>query len=266
MTDYVSIFHNAELTLKQHSWFTEEEFENVYGRFKEFETKARTDDEYFEMLIMIVFYSGFKAATVEEKEGIILGHFPNYKQVADYSEVDVHRILSDSEMIKNERKITACISNAKSFKKIIQHYGSFLKYLEAYNAKESFVNLVELKNDLMYRFHYLGDTTVNHFLTDLGYNVLKPDRVISRIFRRLGLIDDEKRILHTIEQGKEFAKQTRYPIRYIDIIFVKLGQQGKSKMFGLADGICLEKSPSCSTCLLKEYCTYYKQNPTINWH
>ena len=94
--------------------------------------------------------------------------------------------------------------------------------------------------------------------------MLKPDRVISRIFKRLGLIDDEEKILQTVEQGREFAKHTGYPIRYIDIIFVKLGQMGKSEMFGLEEGICLEKSPKCMICLLKEYCNYYKQNPTIN--
>jgi DNA-3-methyladenine glycosylase I len=251
--------------LKQHSWFTEIEFQDVYGRFKAFETKIRSDDEYFEMLTMIVFYSGFKAATVENKEKIILSHFPKYTLVTEYSEADIQRIMSDSKMIKNERKIKACISNARTFRRIIQHYGSFLEYLNVYNAKDSFENLIELKNELEYRFDYLGGTTVFHFLTDLGYNVLKPDRVISRIFKRLGLIDDERKLLQTVEQGREFAKHTGYPIRYIDIIFVKLGQMGKSEMFGLEEGICLEKSPKCMVCLLKEYCNYYKQNPTINW-
>lgn len=265
MIDYNSIFHMAELTLKQHSWFTEMEFQDTYGRFKAFETKIRSDDEYFEMLIMIVFYSGFKAATVENKDKIILSHFPKYSLVAEYSEADIQRIMSDSKMIKNERKIKACISNVRTFRRIIQHYGSFLEYLNVYNAKDSFENLIELKNELEYRFDYLGGNTVFHFLTDLGYNVLKPDRVISRIFKRLGLIDNEKKLLQTVEQGREFAKHTGYPIRYIDIIFVKLGQMGESEMFGLEDGICLEKSPKCMICLLKEYCNYYKQNPTINW-
>ena len=265
MIDYNSIFNKAELTLKQHSWFTEKEFQDVYGRFKTFETKIRSDDEYFEMLTMIVFYSGFKAATVESKEKIILSHFPEYSLVAEYTEADIQRIMSDPKMIKNERKIKACISNARAFRRIIQHYGSFLEYLNVYNAKDSFENLIELKNELEYRFDYLGGTTVFHFLTDLGYNVLKPDRVISRIFKRLGLIDDERKLLQTVEQGREFAKHTGYPIRYIDIIFVKLGQMGKSEMFGLEEGICLEKSPKCMVCLLKEYCNYYKQNPTINW-
>ena len=55
MTDYKSIFYKAELTLQQHSWFSEKEFQEAYGRFKTFETKIRTDDDYFEMLVMIVF-------------------------------------------------------------------------------------------------------------------------------------------------------------------------------------------------------------------
>lgn len=62
--DYKSIFSKAEETLRSQSWFSREEFDKTYGRFKKFETRRRTDSECFEILTMIVFFSGFRAATV----------------------------------------------------------------------------------------------------------------------------------------------------------------------------------------------------------
>jgi DNA-3-methyladenine glycosylase I len=258
MTAYKDIFDKAEKTLKQQSWFSDAEFEQCYGRFKKFESRTRTDQEIFEMLAMIPFYSGFRASTVENKEKIILGHLGNYKAVCQYTDNDLQRIVTDPEMIKNKGKINACIANAKLFKDIVDEYGSFQNYLDHFDSDASSDNLVLLKEELQHRFHYLGDTTVYHFLTDLGFNVLKPDRVLSRIFKRLGLIESEAQLSKTVIQGRQFAKATGLPIRYIDIIFVKYGQQGESNMFGLKNGICLEKNPKCDACGLTEYCNYHK--------
>ncbi len=258
MTDYKDIFDKAEETLRQQSWFSDTDFDRQYGRFKKFENKQRTDQELFEILTMIIFYSGFRASTVESKERIILGHLPDHETVARYTDNDLKRILADQQMIRNKRKIKGCIANAKTFKDIVDEHGSFQNYLDSFDANSSFDNLVLLKEELKYLFDYLGDTTVYHFLTDLGFNVLKPDRVMLRIFKRLGLIESEKQLLKTVVQGRQFAKSTGHPIRYIDIIFVKYGQQGESDAFGLKNGICLEKSPDCNVCGLTAYCKYYE--------
>ena len=254
MIDYKDIFDKAEKTLRQQSWFLDTDFDHQYGQFKEFEKRKRTDQEVFEMLTMIIFYSGFRASTVESKKGIILGHLPDHETVSRYTDKDVQRILTDTRMIRNERKIRCCITNGKTFKGIVDKHRSFQNYLDSFEPNASFENLLLLKEELEYRFDYLGGTTVYHFLTDIGFNVLKPDRVLLRIFKRLGLIDSEKQLLKTVVHGQKFAKATGLPIRYIDIIFVKYGQQGESKEFGLKNGICLERNPGCKVCGLSEYC------------
>ena len=260
MTDYNDIFKQTESTLRKYSTFSDSEFDDVYGRFKLFGNKKRTDDDYFEMLVMIIFYSGFKASTVENKERIILGHFPNFETVSKYTDKDFSKIMSDSSMIRNANKIKACIANAKTFKNIVKEFGSFSNYIKSFDADESFENILLLKEELEYRFEYLGGITVYHFLTDLGLKVIKPDRVICRIFKRIGLIENEKQLLKTVIHGRRFAKATNLPIRYIDIIFVKYGQQGESDMFGLKNGICLENNPNCKICGLKKYCKELKNN------
>lgn len=262
MTKYKEIFLNIENTLKQQSWFSEEEFNEQFGKFKKLENRELTDNDYYRMLTMIIFYSGFKSSIVENKRKIILGHFTDFKKVAKYDKKVFQRISSDPEMIKNRIKIQSCINNAVTFENIVNKHGAFKSYLDSFHANESLEQLDELKNDLQYRFEYLGNITVYHFLTDIGFNVLKPDRVITRIFRRLGLIDHDKQYLKTVYHGRNFAKETGYPIRYVDIILVKYGQKGESKMFGLKNGICLELNPNCKVCKLKNYCQYYK-NKTV---
>jgi hypothetical protein len=72
-----------------------------------------TDADYFQKMVHVVFYSGMKAATVTHKLGAINRHFSSYSMVADYGPKDISNILADPNMLKNKRKIAACIYNAK---------------------------------------------------------------------------------------------------------------------------------------------------------
>jgi len=127
-------------------------------------------------------------------------------------------------MIRNKRKIFAVVENAVAFKALIGEYGSFQAYLDSLRPNESFEQLLVLKRDLAPRLSYLGGVTAYHFLTDIGLPVLKPDRVLCRIFHRRGLISDETDIQETVRQGRRFADETGQPIRSIDIVFVAYGQ------------------------------------------
>lgn len=93
-------------------------------------------------------------------------------------------------------------------------------------------------------------------MTDIGLPVLKPDRVITRIFKRLGLINDENALLATVIHGRKFGEATGYSIRFIDIPLVKYGQQGEGDMLKVKGGICLEENPKCNDCGLKTYCSF----------
>lgn len=129
------------------------------------------------------------------------------------------------------------------------------------------MNLILLKEDLEVRFDGLGGITAYHVLTDIGLNVLKPDRVICRLFQRLGLIKGDedvfnKQPLTTIIEGRKFAAATGHPIRYIDIVFVAYGQV-KSIEFGVERGICTD-NPSCNVCHATEFCNYYARKTGEN--
>ncbi len=223
-------------------------------KFKRFENRELTDDQYFSILVFVAFYSGFKAATVTSKRAVIQKHFPSWAAASAYAENDIKNIIGDPEMISHEGKIRACVANAKTFAALISKHGSIKNYIDSYSPTESFENLLLFKEALEASFAYLGGITVYHFMTDIGLPVLKPDRVMSRIFERLGLLENQEQLLKTVIQGRKFAAATGLPIRYIDIVFVAYGQV-KSEEMGIDEGICLTK-PRCAECRIQDHCGF----------
>ncbi len=254
--DYGRVFELTEKTLIQYGSKHENKAKIIQNlsEFKEFETRELTDEDYYEKIVFVIFYSGFRAATVTAKRDIIRSHFPSINQIAKYSKNDINRILSDKNMIRHKKKIEACVKNAKVFKTLIEKHGSIGSYINSFNPRESFENTLNLKNDLLNKLEFIGPTTIFHILTDIGLQVIKPDRVLCRIFHRLGLIESENDLLECVLQGREFAKHTNIPIRYVDIIFVAYGQECSIE-FGIDKGICL-KNPRCEHCGIVEYCNY----------
>ncbi|MDQ7838923.1 MAG: DNA-3-methyladenine glycosylase I [Thermodesulfobacteriota bacterium] len=228
--------------------------------FKTFEQKIFSDGDYYDLLVAIPFYAGMRADVVSSKLPTIRSHFPDYETVSGYTESKVNEILNDPRMIRHAGKISACINNARAVKAMVQKYGSFQKYIDSFSPRQSLDNLLRLRAVLMRSpFSHLGRVTSYHFLTDIGMPVLKPDRVIQRIFYRLGLIQSEKvtdkQLTETIFEGQAFAKATGHPIRYIDAVFVVYGQVSPES-FGIREGICLAKRPRCEVCGIRSYCNY----------
>jgi DNA-3-methyladenine glycosylase I len=228
---YRKVFQQVEESLIQYGsrHLPPDEIHAALDMYKTFAGRELTDELCFSILVYIVFYSGFRAATVTARTDTINRWFPDWRTVADYSDADVAAIMSDPAMIRNRRKITACVENARVMRQLIKEYGSFGRYIASFAPADSFENLLLLKEELEARFQYLGGVTAYHFLTDIGMPVLKPGRVICRIFNRLGLTETEGQLLKTVIHGRKFAEATRLPIRYIDIVFVAYGQaQSKS--------------------------------------
>lgn len=133
-------------------------------------------------------------------------------------------------MIQNKSKIDACVQNAKRITQIVDKYGSIKAYIHSFYPNSSDEALYRLKRSLESKFSFLGGVTSYHFMTDIGLNVLKPDRVILRIFKRLGLIESEKDFLGAVKIGRAFSEATNLSNRFIDIIFVLYDQLNQDKI------------------------------------
>ena len=233
------------------------EIQKALDQYKTYGDREITDDLAYTILVQVVFYSGMLAATVTKRMPVIRELFADYRKVADYSPEDVDRLLANGKMLRNRRKIEACVQDANVMRQIVERHGSFASYMSTFDPNASFENLLLLKEELEARFAYLGGITVYHFLTDLGLPVLKPDRVIARLFRRLGLVEYERQHLKTVIHGRKFAQATGLPIRYIDIVLVAFGQVQSTEM-GIDRGICLDE-PRCKLCSLTGVCQFYRQ-------
>jgi DNA-3-methyladenine glycosylase I len=262
MIDRKSIFNAVETTLV-HVGSQNLEAEILQKRLDEFKygKKQLDNDHHYRMMVFVIFVSGFRAETANARKDAIFRYFNDYEKAAKYGDADIERIMHDPRMIKNRRKVKACVETARKFKVIIAKHGSFQNYIESFEPEQSFENLILLKEDLAHRFDGLGNITAYHFLTDIGMPVVKPDRVLRRIFHRLGFIEDENDALGTVIEAGKFAKATGHPPRYIDIVFVSYGQV-TAMYFGMEQGICLERNPRCEICGVTRYCNYYVRKKT----
>jgi DNA-3-methyladenine glycosylase I len=224
MTNYNLIFDAFESSLFRHSKLPEAELRQELDAFKIDATTTFSDEAYYEKIVMAIFYSGMRADTVTGRWPTIKRYFPDWQTAAAYSEDNIELMMDNPAMLRNRRKIMYAVKNAREFKEIVGQYGSFANYLSSFRALDSFENLMLLKEVLQDRMAGLGPIMTFHFMTDISLPVLKPDRVICRIFQRLGLIADEGQLLEAVIQGRNFAVETGQPIRYIDIIFVIFGQ------------------------------------------
>jgi len=250
-----SIFQRVYRTLCKYSDYSEEEFEDKFEVYKNYEDRIMSDNDYYRAIVEIIFYSGFKASTVDKYLERIHMHFPDYETVNNYCLEEIEKIKTDPQMIRNKSKISACYKNAKKIAEIVDEFGSIEAYIDSFDPDSSDEALDRLKRSLEKNFSFLGGITSYHFMTDIGLNVLKPDRVILRIFNRLGLIEHEKDLIGSIKIGRAFSKATNLPIRFIDIIFVLYGQLDQEKL----ECICAEKNPKCEKCGVNSECLYFEE-------
>lgn len=261
MQKYKEIFTKIENTLFKESGLSEEEFKSEFGKFKDYENRYQkiSDDEIFCNLVSIIFYYNRLDWVVSKKLPKTTEYFKDFRKVKNYSNKEIKQIMDDPETLHYEQRIKFCINNAKEFENIINdNNGKFKNYLEKYRLRKAGKGIDNLKSELIENFNGIGNVTSYHFLTDMGFKVLKPDRVICRLFKRIGLIENENNIEQAVIIGKKMSEVTGHWIRYIDIILVTYGQEPNKKEKGY--GICISKEPKCSVCGVKRYCEYYVSN------
>ena len=273
MTDYKNIFDGVESTLFREStlptdklrehlkpFYDLEPFE-ILKPFKPLEDEnfSDKDDEYYWLLVKVIFFAGIKTGIIKARLQTILKYFRDYKVVASYGSDKVNQIINDSDMLRHRPKVQACVDNARIYQSTVAKYGSFKEYLVSFeptHPTDWFENIMLLREDLVCRFKFVGNVVAFHFLADIGMPCIKPDTVNCRIFYRLGLIESKPHILKAVQQGRKFAQATGHKNRYIDRVFVAYGQE-ESKELGINRGICLESNPRCEVCGITNYCNYY---------
>jgi DNA-3-methyladenine glycosylase I len=98
---------------------------------KEWGVSIHDDQVLFEFLILEGTQAGLSWTTILRKRENYRRAFDNFvpAEVASYDMKKVKELLADPSIVRNRRKITAAIDNAKAFLKIQKEFGSFDSYI-----------------------------------------------------------------------------------------------------------------------------------------
>jgi len=144
---------------------------------KEWGVPVYDDDTLFEFLILETFQAGLSWITVLRKRENFRKAFDNfdYKKITLYDQKKIDNLLQDAGIIRNKLKINATITNAESFIKIQEEFGSFSTYIWGFVDGKPIKNKFkdyrkapantplsdELSKDLKQRgFKFVGSTVV----------------------------------------------------------------------------------------------------------
>jgi DNA-3-methyladenine glycosylase I len=100
------------------------------------------DQKLFEFLILETFQAGLSWITILKKRENFRLAFDdfNYSKIALYSEEKIQELMQNAGIIRNQLKIRSAVSNAVSFIKIQEEYGSFSNYIWGFIDGKPIIN------------------------------------------------------------------------------------------------------------------------------
>ena len=117
---------------------------DIYEKYhdEEWGVPVYDDQKLFEFLILETFQAGLSWITILKKRENFRLAFDdfNYSKVALYSEEKIQELMQNTGIIRNKLKIRSAVSNAISFMKIQEEFGSFSKYIWGFVDEKPVVN------------------------------------------------------------------------------------------------------------------------------
>jgi len=143
------------------------------------------DKKLFEFFLLDTFQAGLSWEIILRKRNNFKKAFANFSiaKVAKFKRGEQNRLLSDSGIIRNKRKIESAITNAQGILKIQKEYGSFAKYLwnfvKGKSIQHKFKKVQDIpvmskeaeamSKDMKARgFRFVGPTTLYAFMQGVG--------------------------------------------------------------------------------------------------
>jgi DNA-3-methyladenine glycosylase I len=177
------------MTLKRCSWVDLNNPLYVEYHDNEWGVPVHNDDKLFEMLILEGAQAGLSWATVLKKREAYRKLFLNFdpKKIAEFSDLDLERILEDASIIRNRLKIFSVRQNAKVFLQIQSEYGSFDEYIWKWTARKQIKNKWKSLSELPSKTP-LSDL-ISKDLKKRGMNFVG-STIIYAYMQAIGIVDD----------------------------------------------------------------------------
>ena len=124
---------NMDLSLKRCGWCGTDPLYMEYHD-KEWGKEVTDDKKMFEFLVLESSQAGLSWITILRKRENYRKAFADFDvhKVAAFTEEDVNRLMLDSGIVRNRRKIEATITNAKLYIEVQKEFGSFCNYLKSF--------------------------------------------------------------------------------------------------------------------------------------
>lgn len=139
------------------------------------------DHRLYEKLCLEGFQSGLSWRTILSKRENFRAAFHNFDfdKIAEFTEADVNRLLSDDGIVRHRGKIEATINNAARAQELVQQEGSLATYIWRYEpsadqrekpqSESVSAQSIALAKDLKKRgWKFVGPTTVYAFMQAMG--------------------------------------------------------------------------------------------------
>jgi DNA-3-methyladenine glycosylase I len=156
---------------------------------REWGTPVHDDIALFELLVLEGFQAGLSWATILRKRDAFRQAFDGFdpEAVAAYGDSDVERLLRDSRIIRNRRKIEAAINNAKRFIDVQNEFGSFDSYVWRFVGGKPVINSFKSFSEVP-AFTAVS-TTMSRDLKKRGFKFVGPT-ICYAYMQSIGLVND----------------------------------------------------------------------------
>lgn len=120
--------------------------------------------DYLDAMSKSVFQSGMSWRVVESKWETTREAFEGFdpETVAAFGDAEINRLVEDTRVIRNRRKLQAVASNAARMVELEAEHGTFRDYLRSHGGFEQTVA------DMRKQFSFLGETGCYIFLYVVG--------------------------------------------------------------------------------------------------
>jgi DNA-3-methyladenine glycosylase I len=162
-----------------------------YTRYhdKEWGKPLRDNQKLFELLILEGAQAGLSWITIlkrREKYREAFDHF-DAEKIAAYTEKDIERLMQNSGIIRNRRKIISTIGNARAYLAMMESKQSFAKWLWNWVDGEPIINHFSAMNEVP-AFTELSEN-ISKDLKKRGFSFVGPT-IIYAYMQSAGLVND----------------------------------------------------------------------------
>jgi DNA-3-methyladenine glycosylase I len=246
-----------------------------------------SDDEFWRRAASKPFYAGHRAADVQSKEQHMLDHYLGDRLALCAPEWNkggkrYNQFLTDEGCFRNEPDLNLVITAARTIERL-KSFNPDRSILDHIMRKVTEWESTDALREIHAQMHAtlkFGLVTTFHLMTELGFPVVKPDRVVNRAAIRMGVIEEYTSGNTTYplavnittdkasalgqrpefnwalqEEFRKLSQASGMAMRTLDFVIVKLGQE-PDEVNGFARTVCAEQAPLCHICAVKSGCAF----------